>query len=131
MSIPAGPSLLGSLALDWRSKAKLFREHEQAATAVAYEICAAALEEALRSEDETLLNLTEAAEVSGYSADHLGRLVREGKIPNRGRPGAPKIARGDLPMKRGVGAETVALSGSRGQISRTAVVRSAIARGVG
>ena len=46
-----------------------------------------------------VLNLREAAEESGYSADHLGRLVREGKVPNAGRPNAPKIRRADLPRK--------------------------------
>jgi hypothetical protein len=39
--------------------------------------------------------------VSGYSADHLGELVREGKIPNAGRKNAPLIRRLDLPMKAG------------------------------
>lgn len=29
--------------------------------------------------------------------DHLGRLVRDGKTPNAGRPGAPRIALKDLP----------------------------------
>ncbi len=47
----------------------------------------------------TVLTLTEAAATSGYSADHLGHLVREGKIPNAGRPGAPRIALRDLPRK--------------------------------
>ena len=46
------------------------------------------------------LNLTEAAEASGYSADHLGRLVRDGAIANLGRKNAPRIRRGDLPRKR-------------------------------
>ena len=32
-------------------------------------------------EDESL-NLKQAAAESGYSSDHLGRLVRDGKIPN-------------------------------------------------
>lgn len=41
----------------------------------------------------------EAGEESGYSADYLGRLVREGQIPNAGRPNAPKIRRSDLPRK--------------------------------
>ena len=60
---------------------------------MALESCAAELEATLRERDETTLSLTEAARESGYSADHLGRLVRDGKIPNTGRPGAPRIAR--------------------------------------
>lgn len=43
--------------------------------------------------------LAEAAKVSGYSVDHLGRLLRQGKIPNRGRRHSPKIQRGDLPIR--------------------------------
>lgn len=50
---------------------------------------------------ETLLSLTEAATLSGYSREHLGRLVRDGPIPNAGRQGAPKIRRRDVPMKSG------------------------------
>jgi hypothetical protein len=44
----------------------------------------------------------EAAAESGYAADTLGRLVREGQIPNAGRLNAPKIRRRDIPKKPGV-----------------------------
>jgi hypothetical protein len=47
------------------------------------------------------LNLTEAAAESGYSADYLGRLVKDGSIPNAGRPNAPRIRRANLPRKAG------------------------------
>ena len=53
------------------------------------------------SSGNELLNLREAAHLSGYSADHLGREVRAGRIPNHGRSGAPRIRRGDLPRKAG------------------------------
>lgn len=62
---------------------------------------AADLLQAVDTAENRLFNLTEAAEVSGYSADHLGRLVRAGTIPNAGRPNAPKIALRDLPMRPG------------------------------
>jgi hypothetical protein len=55
--------------------------------------------EALDASGETLLTLVDAAAESGYSADHLGRLVRDGVIPNAGRANAPKIRRRDLPRK--------------------------------
>lgn len=51
------------------------------------------------AEAEELLNLRQAAAVSGYSEDHLGRLVREGNIPNHGKLGAPLLRRADLPHK--------------------------------
>ena len=112
------------LVSEWRSAAKLFREHEQAATAVAYEKCADALEDVLAQENEAALTLQEAASESGYSADHLGRMVREGRIPNAGEPNAPRIAKKDLPRKRYVAPQPV-----RTQIDRTQIVRSAINEG--
>ena len=45
------------------------------------------------------LSLQRAAMESGYSVDHLGRLLREGRLRNAGRPNAPRIRRGDLPAK--------------------------------
>ena len=36
------------------------------------------------AEDSAELDLEEAATVSGYSADHLRRMVREGRIPHIG-----------------------------------------------
>ncbi len=83
----------------WREKAELFRQHGHEATARTYEVCSAELEAALRGTEEELLDLQEAARESGYSSDHLGRLVRYGKIPNSGRRNAPKIKRSDLPRR--------------------------------
>lgn len=83
----------------WREKAALFRVHGHEATARTYEVCSEELEAALRRGDEETLDLQEAAKESGYSSDHLGRLVRDGKIPNAGRRNAPKIRRGDLPRR--------------------------------
>jgi len=48
---------------------------------------------------QALLALPEAAARSGYSMEHLGRLVRQGRIPNAGRKGAPRIRAADLPRK--------------------------------
>lgn len=60
---------------------------------------AADLESALREMEQEALPLAEAAAESGYSGDHLGRLVREGVIPNAGRKHAPRICRSDLPRR--------------------------------
>ena len=85
------------------------------------------LERALQEQDERLLNLQEAADLSGYSADHLGRLVRDEAIPNAGHPGAPRIARRDLPVKRKMLAEE-----SLGcETTNVQIVHSIINRGVG
>jgi hypothetical protein len=48
---------------------------------------------------EQLLTLEQASALSGYSRDPLSRMTREGKLVNRGRKGAPRIRRGDLPTK--------------------------------
>ena len=115
---------LPDLLSEWRSAAKLFREHEQAATAVAYEKCADQLEDVLALESACALTLQEAAAESGYSADHLGRMVREGKIPNAGKARAPRIAQRDLPRK-----PDIAPRSSRTHLDGTQIVRSAISAG--
>jgi len=46
-----------------------------------------------------LLTLDEAAAESGYHKDHLSLLISQGKIPNAGKKGAPRIRRRDLPRK--------------------------------
>ncbi len=57
------------------------------------------MEGILREQGVDALNMKDAAAASGYSAEYLGRLVRDGKIANAGRPKAPKILRRDLPRK--------------------------------
>jgi hypothetical protein len=67
--------------------AQLFEEH------------ATELAQAVAASDDQLLTLAEAAHESGYSADHLGRLVRTGSLRNHGRRYAPRVRRGELPSK--------------------------------
>jgi hypothetical protein len=82
-------------------------------------------EAVMASEAQAALNLQEAARESGYSADYLGMLVREGKIPNAGRPRAPKIRRQDLPRKatrlRTPVSPVKLVGASPGQIARAVV----------
>ena len=84
----------------WRRQAKTLRRYGGQALATALERCADELEGTIQERDETTLTLTDAARESGYTREHLGRLVRDGKIPNAGRPNAPRIARRHLPRKR-------------------------------
>lgn len=72
------------------------------------------------------LALDTAAEESGYSPDHLGRLVREGTLPNAGEPYAPRIRRRDLPRRPGHG-NTLADATGSGAPSRTEMARSVVA----
>ena len=93
------PASVEGLPADWRQRAKTLRRYGGETPATAIERCADDLEATIAERDETTYSLVEAARESGYSADHLGRLVRDGRIPNAGRPGAPRIARRDLPRK--------------------------------
>jgi hypothetical protein len=52
-----------------------------------------------RDEACDVLTLREAADRSGYSTDHLARLVRQGVIPNAGRRYSPRIRVADLPRR--------------------------------
>ena len=60
------------------------------------------LERLFREEESDILTLREAAQYSGYSADHIARSIRHGSIENAGRLGRPRVRRGDLPRKPGV-----------------------------
>lgn len=125
-----------ALSEDWRRRAATLRQYGGEASATALEACASELDAALRRQNETALTLKEAARVTGYSAGHLGRLVRDGMIPNAGRPGAPRIAFRDLPRKaRGAGRSEpgsgLADNTSPPQVSNAEVVRSIVERGSG
>lgn len=90
-----------SLPETWRKEAEKLRRIEQASPAAVYELCADEFDSWWREYGDVVLNLQEAARESGYSPDHLGRMVRQGKIANTGCENAPKIRRRDLPRKPG------------------------------
>lgn len=84
----------------FRQTAEFLRRNAAAEqAAVAWEGAAAELEEALNQEANEALNLQQAAKESGYSVSALGKMVREGRVRNVGRPKAPRIRRADLPRK--------------------------------
>ena len=94
-----GQRSLDRVLVLWRDDAETLRRRGVAAHATLLESCADELESALQQKHDELLNLTQASRVSGYSREHLGRLLKEERIPNAGQPGAPKIRRGSLPTK--------------------------------
>jgi hypothetical protein len=48
---------------------------------------------------EPAVSLAEAARSSGYSADHLGKLIRSGRLKNHGRLHAPAVRLSECPKK--------------------------------
>ena len=119
------------LPANWRRHAKRLRRYGGEPPATALERCAAELEATLTERDETTFSLVEASRESGYSADHLGRLVRDGKIPNAGRAGAPRIALKDLPRKAHAPAEPrLAEKRRSGEVSNAQIVQSIIEKGI-
>ena len=83
----------------WRASAEELKRYGADAQARALEEAAEQLEAAIVDRDDAELTLQEAATESGYSAKHLGRLLAEGQLANRGKVHAPRIRRGDLPRK--------------------------------
>jgi len=104
----------------WRTRAADLRLHDATGAATAYERAADELERAQRAAAVEALTLQQAATESGYSIDHIGRLVADGNIENIGRKGAPRIRRGDLPRKA-----------IEPQLTRRQVARAVVHRGGG
>jgi hypothetical protein len=92
-------SLPGDLPAQWRQRAQFLSDYGDPHVGRLWVTAAAELDEALKVLGEETLTLVEAAKLCGYTADHLGSLVRKGKIPNAGRSDAPRIRHGDLPRK--------------------------------
>lgn len=118
------------LSSRWREQASLLRHHRLERDAAWLEDRADELEQSLTEVEADLVTLTEAAQISGYSADHLGRLVRDGKLANLGRPKAPRVRTRDLPRKAQLtpGGALLQLHGaSRRQIA-TAILSSSTER---
>ena len=127
----SGRKSVRKLSAAWRRRAKALRRYGSESPAVALERCAEELDATLVERDDITYSLVEAARESGYSADHLGRLVRDGKIPNAGRRGAPRIARRDLPRKAHAPPEPrLAETPRPRELSPRQIVQSIIEKGV-
>lgn len=66
------------------------------------EACLACLKEIrvlLEENQRTPVTINEGAEISGFSADHLRRLIREGKLEDVSTNGTIRVRAGDLPRK--------------------------------
>ena len=100
MTRAGGPlSRFDDLLERWRIEAASCRRFGAEPTALAVERCAKDLEEWAKTRDLEALTLAEATTESGLSYSALQRAVREGRIPNAGTPGHPRIRREDVPKK--------------------------------
>ena len=83
------------------------------------------VETLFRTEESEELTIGEAAEASGYSRDHISRLVRRGAIRNVAARHRPRIRRGDMPSKpnslRSESSAAILPITSRRQIARSVV----------
>lgn len=57
------------------------------------------MEKFLAARDAELLTLDQAEKESGYSYDHLRKMIAAGTLPNHGRKGKPLVRRSELPKK--------------------------------
>ena len=92
------------LAVRWRADAELLEQYGDEQLAHVCRQHADQLAAALSSQDDEPLDLAAASAESGYSSDRLRHMLTEGRVPNAGKRGAPRIRRGDLPRKRRPGA---------------------------
>ncbi|MFL5561148.1 MAG: hypothetical protein ACJ79K_06715 [Gemmatimonadaceae bacterium] len=88
-----------ALATKWSDEAIVLGKRGDERGSRLLDALARELVEAVELENEQPLTLRDASKYSGYSEDHLGRLVRHGKLENVGRPGAPRVRRRNVPKK--------------------------------
>ena len=89
-----------SLLRSWREEARRLRErYGEEALATLTETHVKELLEVVQAGEDELLPPADATASSGYSARRLRELVAQGRLPNRGRKGAPLYRRGDLPRR--------------------------------
>ena len=124
--VERGMNVVRDACAEVREQAKTLREQWGAEDqAKGAEAAVGIIERRVREAQLESLSLEQASAESGYSVDHLGRLVREGILPNAGEPYAPRIRRCDLPRKPGFNAgdgdRSATLLGSREQIARSIV----------
>ena len=92
-------SAMQDLVTRWRSEADTVERCGHESTGKLIRRMTGELEEALRDDQDETLTLAEAALESGYSVEHLRKLLANDVIPNAGAKGRPRICRRDLPAR--------------------------------
>jgi hypothetical protein len=91
---------IGEILRRWQERqAEWSRLNVQVSGAALAGEIVADLEKIAESDGSDELTLSAASRASGYSVDHLSRLIREGSLPNAGKKGSPRIRRSDLPIR--------------------------------
>ncbi len=119
-----GPADLAAAFREIAASARQHTADERAATI--WERAAEMVEESLRRFGLERLKLPQAAQESGYSRDHLRRLIDEGTIPNASAAdGSKAVLRMHLPRKPGHGLAAVrpTVASSRVQAARAVAGR--------
>lgn len=97
---PPAVAPLDVLRTTWRARREEFARFRAIVDgATLCDALLADLEFTLAARDDEALTLRDAAALSGYTADHLARLIRQGRLPNAGRKRAPLVRRRDIPLK--------------------------------
>ena len=96
---------LEGLATGWLEEAETLDRFRDTRGAEVTRMLAGELRAAIVLHEAEVLNLSEAADASGYSRDHLRHLIKNGTLPNAGKRGNPGVRRSDLPVKPGGGKE--------------------------
>lgn len=120
---------LKNLTSEWREQADQIEPLGAEDVVTTLRTCAEDLDERLARWRREPLTPEQGAVESGYSENHLRRLVRDGKIPNAGEENRPRIRRRDLPRKPGGGSTVMREDGEeddRSLSSRMQVVRSVV-----
>jgi len=92
--------MIAALPSMWRTRASVLDPYAPE-VAKAFREAAAELERELIDRAEESVTLAQAAELGGYSIDHLQRLVSTGQLENVGRKHRPRVRRSAVPLKPG------------------------------
>jgi hypothetical protein len=99
MIAPQSPPTPAALAARWREDAQVFRRYGAAGRARMLERLADELERAADADQSATVDLSTAAELSGFTRAHLRRLIRDGKLATTSD--GSRVRASDLPRKPG------------------------------
>jgi hypothetical protein len=99
MIAPQSSPTPAALAARWREDAQVFRRYGAAGRARMLEVMADEVERAAGTDQAATVDLSTAAELSGFTRAHLRRLIRDGKLA--ATPDGSRVRTSDLPRKPG------------------------------